>query len=65
MKKFDEKKALEGIIMFLEANDIDLSQSGLSETPKRIVKAYQEFLSGDNDLNKNILSTDFIQQYDE
>ena len=54
MKKFDEKKALEGITMFLEANDIDLSQSGLSETPKRIVKAYQEFLSGDNNLNENI-----------
>ena len=54
MKKFDEKKALEGITMFLEANDIDLSQSGLSETPKRIVKAYQEFLAGKNNQRKGV-----------
>ena len=65
MKNFDEEKAINGITMFLEAYDIDLNDPGLKETPRRIVKAYEEFLSGDNALNPTILSTDFIQQYDE
>tara|TARA_Y100001970_G_C14240525_1_gene864641 strand:- start:1349 stop:1924 length:576 start_codon:yes stop_codon:yes gene_type:complete len=65
MKNFDEEKAMRGITMFLEAYDVDLNDPGLRETPRRIVKAYKEFLSGDNALNPTILSTDFIQQYDE
>ena len=65
MKKFDEKKAMDGITMFLQAYGVDLNEPGLQETPRRIVQAYKEFLSGDNELNTKILSTDFIQQYDE
>ncbi len=65
MKKFDEKKAMDGITMFLQAYGVDLNEPGLEETPRRIVQAYKEFLSGDNELNPKILSTDFIQQYDE
>jgi GTP cyclohydrolase I len=65
MKNFDEEKAIRGITMFLEAYGIDLNEPGLQETPRRIAKAYKEFLSGDNALNTTILSTDFIQKYDE
>ena len=64
MKQFDENKAITGMTMFLESYGIDLSQSGLADTPKRIVKAYSECLSGDSKFNQDILSTDFVKQYD-
>ena len=64
-KEFNEKNATAGIKMFLEAFDLDLKSDGLEDTPKRIVKAYKEFLSGDPSLNKQILATDFVEEYED
>jgi GTP cyclohydrolase I len=63
--EFNEKNAIAGIKMFLEAFDLDLKSDGLEGTPKRIVNAYKEFLSGDPALNKEILATEFVEEYED
>ena len=64
-KYFDEKKATDGIKIFLEAFGLDLKSDGLIETPMRIVNAYKEFLGGNEDDNEKILSTTFITKYED
>ena len=55
----DKQKALEAVKEFLAAMGEDLEREGLKDTPRRVVEAYAEFLSGNNMSASEVLSRTF------
>ena len=66
-KKVSDKEAEEAVIKLLDWMGEDTSREGLLETPKRVVKAFKEYVKGYNEDPKKILEKTFgdVEGYDD
>lgn len=63
----DLKKIEDGFRIILEGLGENLEREGLLETPQRVAKMYAELLCNinNNDEEKSVLATQFVEKYDE
>jgi len=67
MKKPSREEAMKAVITLIEWAGDDPKREGLVETPKRVVKAYEEFFAGYEQDPEEILQKTFkeVEGYDE
>jgi GTP cyclohydrolase I len=65
MNKVDHKKIEEAVTMILEAVGEDPSREGLTDTPKRVARMYEEIFQGINQDPKEHFTTIFGEDHEE